>query len=60
MVVGRVCLGALGFGLCYGLLFGFGGLLCFGIIVLIVGRFSMRVADPGPQLWGKGFKGMGV
>ena len=37
---------------------GFGGLLCFGIIVLIVGRFSMRVADPKPQLWGKGFKGM--
>ena len=32
--------------------------LCFGIVVLIVGRFSMRVADPKPQLWGKGFKGM--
>ena len=37
---------------------GFGGLVCFGIIVLIVGRFSMRVSDPKPQLWGKGFKGM--
>ena len=32
------CLGALGFGLCSGLLFGLGGLLCFGIVVLIVGR----------------------
>ena len=40
------CLGALGFGLCFGLLYWFGGLLCFGIIVLVVGRFSMRVADP--------------
>ena len=28
--------GALGFGLCFGLLFGFGGLLCFGIIVLVL------------------------
>ena len=46
MVEGRICLGALGFGLCYGLLYRFGGLLCFGIIVLVVGRFSMRVADP--------------
>ena len=38
MVEGRVCLGALGFGLCFGLLFGVGRLLCFGIVVLIVGR----------------------
>ena len=58
MVEGRICLGALGFGLCSGLLYLVGGLLCFGIVVLIVGRFSMRVADPKPQLWGKGFKGM--
>ena len=35
MVEGRICLGALGFGLCFGLLFGFGGLLCFGIVVLV-------------------------
>ena len=34
------------------------GCFVFGIVVLIVGRFSMRVADPKPQLWGKGFKGM--
>ena len=40
--------------------FATGMLLCFGIVVLIVGRFSMRVADPRPQLWGKGFKGMVV
>ena len=38
MVEGRICLGALGFGLRFGLLFGFGGLLCFWIIALIVGR----------------------
>ena len=38
MVEGRICLGALGFGLCSGLLFGVGRLLCFGIVVLIVGR----------------------
>ena len=56
----KYCLGALGFGLCFGLLYWFGRLLCFGIVVLIVGRFSMRVADPRPQLWGKGFKGMVV
>ena len=37
-----------------------GELLCFGIVVLIVGRFSMRVADPKPQLWRKGCKGMVV
>ena len=30
MVEGRICLGALGFGLCYECLFGFGGLLLFG------------------------------
>ena len=33
MVEGRVCLGALGFGLCFGLLYWFCGLLCFGIVV---------------------------
>ena len=32
------CLGALGFGSRSGLLFGLGGLLCFGSVVLIVGR----------------------
>ena len=34
MVEGRVCLGALGFGLCFGLLYWFGGLLCFGIVCI--------------------------
>ena len=37
MVEGRICLGALGFGLLFGLLFGFGGLLCFGIVALVLG-----------------------
>ena len=37
MVKVKYCLDALGLGLCYGLLFGFGGLLCFGIIVFVLG-----------------------
>ena len=60
MVEGRICLDALGFGLCSGLLFGVGRLLCFRDYCVGFGRFSMRVADPKPQLWGKGFKGVGV
>ena len=38
MVEGRICLGALVFGLCFGLLYWVGRLLCFGSVVLIVGR----------------------
>ena len=38
MVEGRVCLGALGFGLGYGLLYLLVGCFVFGIVVLIVGR----------------------
>ena len=37
----KYCLGALGFGLCSGLLFGVGRLLCFGIVVKRRGQYRV-------------------